>query len=81
MLWTFIYVSDQGFIDLLAVCFRAKILGFEYYFTNTMLSTDLKTLKIEIRTQLSQAPFLSFTSYIRIDFKTNESYLSLTAHW
>ena len=77
----FSIVEDQGFIELLAELEPRYVIPSTKFFNETMLPQAYDSLKLKISKELSNASSLSFTSDMWKNSKTNESYISLTAHW
>lgn len=79
----FTIVEDMGFVELMGHIQPNYLLPSRRYFSEVMLPKTYDELKTKLKEELlaTNAPFMSFTSDIWTCQHSNESFVSLTAHW
>ena len=75
--------EDKSFIDLIAYLQPRYLIPSRRYFSDVMLPQTYDAMKAVITAEISpsNATYVSFTSDIWACDHSNESFLSLTAHW
>ena len=77
----FSVVEDQGFIDLMAHVQPKYCLPSRRYFSETMLPQMYEDKRAKAVNLINLAESISFTSDIWTSNTSNESFVSLSAHW
>ena len=77
----FSVVEDQGFIELVAQLEPRYLIPSRTYFSETMLPKVYNELKATVMKELAAAHHVLFTTDIWTNSHSNNSFLSMTAHW
>ena len=77
----FSIVEDHGFSNLLKTIEPRYLLTSRKFFTENILPRIHTGVKLEVHSLLSSVSFFSFTTDIWSTSVSNDSLLSLTAHW